>query len=406
MGDAHTADLVAISTGGPTRAAYLQGQIALLQLWRTNPQAVTAQQVTNLCPWIRTLNLGPDNVLVTYGEVNALPDYLANPMALDNIPASVLVPILQCIRQEGFNQITNLLTGTNPNVTFAGAACAPWKLSMVNNIVETAALDALTYGLGVSGADHYQGLLSRNACHFAPYSWYRWQSNHLIARDLAARAYAATDSGLKALLTQQAWAFDGYADHFLQDSFAAGHLINKTLVMQWFIEFAAGQSLLPIPDRPLIQNMTADQQPGLAGRALYNPAYAGQSNDPQTSEELVTIADRLVSSGLAVAGGSAAAIYQQFLTFLTSAVTQIASANLHDYYNSNSAWVSSPAVPTPYEVWGDDTLLSGANGGNGVQATSATAQMSQEAIGELLTAGATGITTAQIRSPVPHPGRS
>ena len=27
----------------------------------------------------------------------------------------------------------------------------------------------------------------------------------------------------------------GYADHFLRDSFAAGHLVNKTLLIQWYI---------------------------------------------------------------------------------------------------------------------------------------------------------------------------
>ena len=36
---------------------------------------------------------------------------------------------------------------------------------------------------------------------------------------------------------RQALIKNGYADHFLQDSFAAGHLVNKTLVMQWWVEF-------------------------------------------------------------------------------------------------------------------------------------------------------------------------
>jgi hypothetical protein len=194
------------------------------------------------------VRLGPAGVLVTYGELNALPDYLANPVALDTVPADVLLGILQCIRQEGYNQLTLLLTNANPNVTFQYAASSSWKLSLINNIVETSALDAFTMKLGVNSSDHYQGLLSRNACHFAPFSWYRWQASHLIARDLAQRSYAEKDSTQQALLKHQAMVYDGYADHFLEDSFAAGHLLNKTLVMQWFIEWAANQSLLPLAD--------------------------------------------------------------------------------------------------------------------------------------------------------------
>src|SRR2546422_311971 len=80
-------------------------------------------------------------------------------------------------------------------------------------------------------------------------------------RHLAQRAYATKDPAL----IQQAWAFHGYADHFLQDSFAAGHLVNKTLVMQWFIQWAATQSLLPVADWDEIKNMTTAHQSSLAG---------------------------------------------------------------------------------------------------------------------------------------------
>jgi len=261
LGDSPTADLVSISTNGANRATILQNQIALLWQWHQNPLSVTEQDIQQQCPWIRTVRLGPSGLLVTYGELNALPDYLANPLALDSVPADILLGILQVIRQEGYNQLTLLLSNTNPNVTFQYAACAPWQLSLINNIVETRALDEATYRLGVNSSDHYQGLLARNACHFAPFSWYRWQASHLIARDLAQRAYQATDPGERARLTHEAWVAHGYGDHFLEDSFAAGHLLNKTLVMQWFIDWAAGQSLLPLADWDQIKNMTPSHQP-------------------------------------------------------------------------------------------------------------------------------------------------
>ncbi|GAB2804338.1 hypothetical protein GCM10027176_06580 [Actinoallomurus bryophytorum] len=398
LGDAPTADLVAVSTNGPTRGQFLGNQIELLTLWQDDPEQVTESDINAKCPWIRTLRLGPGNLLVTYGELNALPDYLADAGALDTVDPTIVLPILQVIRQEGFNQLTSLLTGGNPNVTFAQAACEPWSLSLVNNIVETTALDTLTIGLGSVGQNHYQGLLARNACHFAPFSWYRWQASHLIARDLAAQAHATGDPEM----ARRAWVHHGYADHFLEDSFAAGHLVNKTLIMQWFIEWAAQQTLLPVADWDAIKNITEARQPSLAGRWLYDPSFAGPSNDPQTDQEAASLVDRVVGSGILADGPvDQLAAYKNYLTFLASAVAQLGSATLHDYYNDNSVWASSAASTTPYELWGDSTLLSGANGGAGVQATSETAQLSQEALLEILGTGTTSITTAQIRAHFP-----
>jgi hypothetical protein len=94
--------------------------------------------------------------------------------------------------------------------------------------MESVKPDELTSGLGPTGIDHYSGILARNACHFAPYTWYRWQTSHLIARDYAERYFTTKNDESRRL----AWLYHGYADHFLQDSFAAGHLINKTLVIR------------------------------------------------------------------------------------------------------------------------------------------------------------------------------
>ena len=397
LGDGPTKNLVDVSTGGPTRKEFLINQIKLLELWRYDPGKVTETDINKLCKWIRTVRLGSKGLLATYGELNALPDYLSDAAALDSLDADIVLPILQVIRQEGYNQLTYLLTGEDPNKTFAGAAAQPWKLSMVNNIVETSELDDFTMGLGLSGQDRYQGLLARNACHFAPYSWYRWQSSHLIARDLATQAHARKDPEL----ARRAWVFHGYADHFLEDSFAAGHLVNKTLVMQWFIEWAASHDLF-VSDWESIKDITENSQPSLSGKWLYDPAYAGPSNDPQTAQEASALVGRVLASTVAPDGKTGQfAAYQNYLTFLTSAAAQLSSANLHDYYNSHSLWVSSAARTTPYEIWGDDTLFSGANGGAGVAATSETAQMSQQALLDILTSGTTSITTEEIRRHFP-----
>ncbi|MBO2453242.1 DUF4157 domain-containing protein [Actinomadura barringtoniae] len=397
LGDGPTKNLVEVSTGGPSRKEFLINQIKLLELWRYDPGKVTETDIKKLCKWIRTVRLGANGLLVTYGELNALPDYLSDAAALDSLDADIVLPILQVIRQEGYNQLTYLLTGEDPNKTFAGAAAQPWKLSLVNNIVETSELDDFTMGLGPAGQDHYQGLLARNACHFAPYSWYRWQASHLIARDLATQAHAKKDQEL----ARRAWIFHGYADHFLEDSFAAGHLVNKTLVMQWFIEWAASHDLF-VSDWESIKDITESAQPSLSGKWLYDPAYAGPSNDPQTAQEASALVGRVLASTVAPYGKTGQfAAYQNYLTFLTSAAAQLSAADLHDHYNSHSLWVSSAARTTPYEIWGDDTLFSGANGGTGVAATSETAQMSQQALLDILASGTTSITTEEIRRHFP-----
>jgi len=48
-----------------------------------------------------------------------------------------------------------------------------------------------------------------------------------MARDLIARSLAMTGDDREKLRTR-ARIYAGYADHFLQDSYAAGHLVNKT----------------------------------------------------------------------------------------------------------------------------------------------------------------------------------
>ena len=52
--------------------------------------------------------------------------------------------------------------------------------------------------------------------------------------------------------------------------------------MQWFIEWAAGQSVVPVADWDIVKRMTTQLQPSLAGRQLYGVTYPGPSNDPQS----------------------------------------------------------------------------------------------------------------------------
>ena len=62
-------------------------------------------------PYLRTLQLTTSGLLVTYGELNTLPDYLASPEAMDGLPVNIRLLILQAVRQEGYNKVQALLGG-------------------------------------------------------------------------------------------------------------------------------------------------------------------------------------------------------------------------------------------------------------------------------------------------------
>lgn len=408
LGEGPPDDLYQVATHGPRRADVLRQQIKLLDLFKSgNPRAVTRDQILAVNNKLEVLLLGPDQVPATLGEINALPDYLANPEQVDSTAWGVLLPILQLIRQEAYNRFTKFLTGVDPNVQFPLSPYKPTGLKLVDNIVETTNLDILTRGLGPAGQDHYQGLLARNACHFAPYSWHRWSVANIAARSTAAEYYRTKDPALRHKALNHA----GYADHFLEDSFAAGHLIDKTLVMQWFVEWMRDSDL--VSDHAVIQYMTAALQPGLsAGRQLYDPAYPGPSHDPQTVQEMGELALR-VRNTRSGPGREQARLtgYLDYLTFLSSAVAQLASAELHDHYNGGSLIVASKAHPAQYRIWGDDSLFTGPDGGEGVLQTANTAELSRKAVYQILQNGGTDINAAQIRdffptSAIPPDGKT
>lgn len=409
LGDMDVLDIIEIANGGPKRAALLQRQIDLQWLWHADPESVTEQQVQQQCPGIRTFRLRDSDLLVTYGELNALPDYLSSGAQADTTPKEVMLPILQFVRQETYIQFGKLLGRSGATEPFEDAVYAPHAYipDMLDLLGESLAIDNLTAHLGEDGVDHYAGLLARNACHFAPFSWHRWQSSHEAARVLARGAHAERDADKRDRLAHDAWMLNGYADHFLQDSFAAGHLVNKTLIMQWFIEWAADQSLVPVAEWDAVKNMVPNLQPGIAGRHLYDPDYAGGSNDPQTSEDQPTYAARLAQTGLVLgASTNLDETYQDYFNFLSSLIAQSASGAIHDYYNEHSLSVASVAQPQPYEVYGDHTLLSGRNGAAGAQATSFAAKLSQQSLAEVLNSGQTDTTPRAIRDNFPTQVRS
>ena len=189
----------------------------------------------------------------------------------------------------------------------------------------------------------YMAGLARNACHFAPQSWHAWGSAHTKAEALAREAFAETQQARElddqeALLRRvalfgpapelvddierrrteakkqaaaklnDALIENGFADHFLQDSYAAGHLINKTVIMQWFAKWldAHGRKRDYSTEEQWrqIQQMAYGQS-GIGGTDLYDQSEIGekQSNDPQSVENMEgDWTDRFSALGLDIPG--------------------------------------------------------------------------------------------------------
>jgi hypothetical protein len=183
-----------------------------------------------------------------------LADYLPNGEEVNSLGADRLLQILQFVRHEIYVNCSQILnspdfrkaeTDTSQTVTAEGWPGAQEPGGWYPLLHSTAATSKVlteeqaTEGEGVQS---YTGLLSRNACHFAPFSWERYTEHHNRAVDLAKQSWVSNQALSQPLpsplrdalvsgrddLRTQATVDGAYADHFLQDSFAAGHLINKT----------------------------------------------------------------------------------------------------------------------------------------------------------------------------------
>jgi hypothetical protein len=423
LGDAPPGNLAAIASRvDPARRQHvLQEERDRLRMWQRDPTSITQAQIEARWPGVRVIRLR-NGLFVTYGEMNTLGDYLSGPGQIDNASVGVLLPILQMVREQGYNRLVDLLGDRRMVPTGRGVAYVPaheqfdeaigphGDKGTMASIGELRDLNRVTSGLGT---DRYQALVARNACHFAPYSWHRWEDSHTIARDLARRGQSGGDREL----VRQAWVNNGYADHFLQDSFAAGHLINKTRVMQLFVQWiqehnsqgrwdrlwSSNRSMwnIDIENWEQIRTMTPDQQPGISGSQLYGRGTRapGSATDPQTAEEGPTREDRMTRSGVRATGrATREQAYQAYLAFMNSSVVQAGSGALHDYFNERSLTVGSPAHPAGFQIWGDETLVTS---GDGVRIAAETARMSQQAIEELTTTGQTSVTIPQIRDQFP-----
>jgi hypothetical protein len=394
-------DLLRAAAAGDIRVADAYREV-LAELGRA-PRRVDEAQVRASHPGIETVRLPGSGLVVTVGELNVLPDYFGRPEEIGAAPLRFIGPLIQSVRSWSIAELGRPAghRGLLPRL-LPGSLRYP----LLGPLAETAEIGAITTlgrSVGFAPASWYASVLARNACHFAPFSWYRWHSFHLKARALIARS-ASAEPAQRETLRLRARVYAGYADHFLQDSFAAGHLVNKTLVVQWYIEWLAAAGV-SYPYRDVLDGLTVARQPRLHGPGHYDKAAARLAGaglggvpdpprDPQDVADAPTTEQRIAASG--VSGDSDAerrAAYEAYLTLLGSGTVQLAVKVVHEYLNKHSLVVSSGPDGPRFRMYGDHTMLASPEG---ARRAAQAAAASRQAITELLRDGSTAVDSWEI----------
>jgi hypothetical protein len=262
----------------------LAQHLQLLSDWQDNPP--TQDSRGQVDPTYQTVLVSVPGgkadgspLIITYGEMNTLADYYGNLEVMRHADKAKRYMVVQSVRQETFfrlrgifdklkksltrteardQDVTASLGMVDQNKRYSQKLGYKFKGAMTPDYVsaQSGQLDLLLKpggGAGGSNTNEYAATLGRNACHFVPESWHAWSSYHQKARDLAAKAATASknarrfrvqDPATAAKLDAKAAEFinealitNGFGDHYLQDSYASGHMINKTQIMQWFVQW-------------------------------------------------------------------------------------------------------------------------------------------------------------------------
>jgi hypothetical protein len=409
LGDLAPEDVQAMTASGPRctpggEADHASTYRGLLERLGRDPRRVDEERLRAEYPGLETVRLPGSGLVVTLGELNVLPDYLGSPAEIETAAPAFLGPLIQSVRSWNIAELSPAAERRTGRPPLPGSLRYP-RLGGLAEIAEVASVDMLGRRCGFAPPNRYSSVLARNAGHFVPFSWYRWLSFHLLARELIERSASAAEAE-RDNLRRQARIWAGYADHFLQDSFAAGHQINKTLVMQWYIEWLA-EAGVSFPYRDVLADMTVARQPLLHGPGHYDRTPAGPGDaaarlggvprppwDPQDMADAPTLERRIAASGLTGhSDRELRAAYTAYLTMLGSGTIQFATKVAHDYLNERSLVVSSGATGPPFRLHGDRTLLAG---GEGTLRAAQAAAASRQAISELLRYGETEVESWEI----------
>jgi hypothetical protein len=361
--------------------------------------------------------------LVTYGEMNTLGDYFGSIEEMQKVDPKWMGKLIRGVRESALRELTKIyaevsgftfgLAGTAEGQARAELGVTDEKFRSAHGKDNAVDLGGVTNELKLMGAvpsgfakpavggdqsTDYSSTLARNACHFAPESWHAWAGYHEKGRTLALEAFnmrlrlnakkasrqqtavlgpqsdfAAADAREEERIAEKinmAMLNNGFGDHYLQDSYAAGHLINKTRIMQQYVKWLDAN-----PDKwdahrnknwRRIQQM-AYNQPGLTDAGQYNKANVGAARqtssgkalesgrNPQTSENVKgTWKDKAEALGLQVPDSIGDPNAKELLVhWQTVCVNQLKVRNPRvQTWGTVRGWATSP----PISMSGADAL--------------------------------------------------
>ena len=271
---------------------------------------------------------GEQPLIITYGEMNTLADFYGDLETMKAANPESRRQIVQSVRQETFFNLKNIYVKLQDSLTdtekkdkdVKGAQEMMGQNELYNQILGmkfSGAIGATDYISGKIGqaellsgaqstgakgeANGYGATLGRNACHFVPESWHAWARYHAQAREHAEFAYqrrtkaqeigqelADENTGqddpllLEEMMNQyhkeadeasnEAMLNNGFGDHYLQDSYASGHMLNKTQIMQWYVQYLDEKDEMRYFTDKNWQRVQqiAYRQPGIADMIMYD----------------------------------------------------------------------------------------------------------------------------------------
>jgi hypothetical protein len=95
---------------------------ALLERLGRDPRNVDEERLRAEHPGLETLRLPGSGLVVTLGELNVLPDYLAHPAEIETAPEAFLLPLIQSIRSMNITELRRSAgSGFRPGLRRTGA---------------------------------------------------------------------------------------------------------------------------------------------------------------------------------------------------------------------------------------------------------------------------------------------
>ena len=399
-------------------------QLAGLDRWRSSapdnpdPAKVPKGNTEYSHEWggqLVTVTCHDGELVCTVGELNALPDFFGSFDDLGRVDRSVVFKTLQVIRREAYMYLKTIeagLTGASYEYDAKGESFSGLEGNSIsvdgvgpkaaNDLADFKATETMLAGgdgeLGLDESIGAAATLGRNACHFPPESWLRWREHHTKARALIDAATTLDQLGPAA---NTAIGLNAFGEHYLQDSYAAGHLINKGFVMAVAMEHMreATKQTWGITDKIVLelQEATAHHDAyDLPDAAMQKrDALADGGAEPKNTMDDATItaprpadrprvgqgrrAGRRLQGGGEGRGGARqrghpeVMTFEQYRTWLNDLWLQKITNTLHDRYCVRGLSVASPDNPDIFRIYGDSNMIKSAEG---AAYTAVTSQMS------------------------------